>query len=133
VRGEAVLRLLRLLAQPGSLVVLLEDLHWADPDSLATIEYLGDNVKITALSQQVDQASSSIALACVGPRGPARTTCRSSRRLLHALPVYHRNPVTTSHRRGGEPGHTLIDTQMGDHNDNRHRSARAPRVPLCGG
>jgi DNA-binding CsgD family transcriptional regulator/tetratricopeptide (TPR) repeat protein len=44
VRGEAVLRLLRRLAQPGSLVILLEDLHWADPDSLAVIEYLGDNL-----------------------------------------------------------------------------------------
>jgi DNA-binding CsgD family transcriptional regulator/tetratricopeptide (TPR) repeat protein len=44
VRGEAVLRLLRRLARPGSLVVLLEDLHWADPDSLAVIEYLGDNL-----------------------------------------------------------------------------------------
>ena len=44
VRGEAVLRLLRRLAQPASLVVLLEDLHWADPDSLAVIEYLGDNL-----------------------------------------------------------------------------------------
>ena len=44
VRGEAVLRLLRRLAQPGSLVVLLEDLHWADPDSLAVIEYLADNL-----------------------------------------------------------------------------------------
>jgi DNA-binding CsgD family transcriptional regulator/tetratricopeptide (TPR) repeat protein len=44
VRGEAVLRLLRRLAQPGSLVIVLEDLHWADPDSLAVIEYLGDNL-----------------------------------------------------------------------------------------
>ena len=44
VRGEAVLRLLRRLARPGALVVLLEDLHWADPDSLAVIEYLGDNI-----------------------------------------------------------------------------------------
>ncbi len=44
VRGEAVLRLLSRLAQPGSLVLLLEDLHWADPDSLAVIEYLGDNL-----------------------------------------------------------------------------------------
>ena len=44
VRGEAVLRLLRRLARPGSLVVVLEDLHWADPDSLAVIEYLGDNL-----------------------------------------------------------------------------------------
>ena len=45
----------------------------------------------------------------------------------------HRNPVMTSHHPGGEPGHTLIDTRMGDHDDNRHRSARAPRVPLGGG
>ena len=27
----------------------------------------------------------------------------------------HRNPVMASHRLGGEPGHALIDTQMGDH------------------
>ncbi len=44
VRGEAVLRLLRRLARPGTLVVVLEDLHWADPDTLAVIEYLGDNL-----------------------------------------------------------------------------------------
>ena len=44
VRGEAVLRLLRLLARPGTLVVVLEDLHWADRDTLAVIEYLGDNL-----------------------------------------------------------------------------------------
>jgi DNA-binding CsgD family transcriptional regulator len=44
VRGEAVLRLLRRLARPGALVVLLEDLHWADPDTLAVIEYLSDNI-----------------------------------------------------------------------------------------
>ena len=44
VRGEAALRLLRRLARPGALVVVLEDLHWADPDTLAVIEYLGDNI-----------------------------------------------------------------------------------------
>jgi DNA-binding CsgD family transcriptional regulator len=44
VRGEAVLRLLRRLAKPGGLVVVLEDLHWADPDTLAVIEYLVDNI-----------------------------------------------------------------------------------------
>ena len=44
VRGEAVLRLLRRLARPGALVVVLEDLHWADPDTLAVVEYLGDNI-----------------------------------------------------------------------------------------
>jgi hypothetical protein len=45
----------------------------------------------------------------------------------------HRNPVMASHRPGGESGHTVVDTQRGDHDDNRHRSARAPRVPLGGG
>ena len=44
VRGEAVLRLLRRLARPGALVVALEDLHWAEPDTLAIIEYLSDNI-----------------------------------------------------------------------------------------
>jgi predicted ATPase len=44
VLGEAVLRLLRWLSRPGGLVVVLEDLHWADPDSLTVIEYLADNL-----------------------------------------------------------------------------------------
>lgn len=44
VRGEALLRLLGHLASPAGLVVLLEDLHWADPDSLAVLEYVADNL-----------------------------------------------------------------------------------------
>ena len=43
---------------------------------------------------------------------------------------YHRNPVTTSYRLGGEPGHALIDTQRGDHDDNRHRSALFTRQQM---
>jgi DNA-binding CsgD family transcriptional regulator len=42
VRGEAVLRLLRRLA-PDGLVVAMEDLHWADPDTVSLVEYLADN------------------------------------------------------------------------------------------
>jgi predicted ATPase len=42
VRGEAVLRLLRRLG-PDGLVAALEDLHWADPDTVALVEYLADN------------------------------------------------------------------------------------------
>lgn len=41
--GESLLRVLRHLGAPGCLVVL-EDLHWADPDSLAVVEYLADNL-----------------------------------------------------------------------------------------
>lgn len=44
VRGEALLRLLGQLARRDGLVVVLEDLHWADPDSLAVLEYLTDNL-----------------------------------------------------------------------------------------
>jgi len=44
VRGEAVLQLLRRLAGPAGLLLVLEDLHWADPDTLAVVEYLSDNL-----------------------------------------------------------------------------------------
>jgi DNA-binding CsgD family transcriptional regulator len=43
-RGEAVVRFLGRLAEPSGLVVVLEDLHWADPDTLSVVEYLTDNV-----------------------------------------------------------------------------------------
>jgi DNA-binding CsgD family transcriptional regulator len=37
--------LLRVLAQTGTgSVLLLEDLHWADPETLATVDYLADNL-----------------------------------------------------------------------------------------
>src|SRR5579875_872412 len=42
--GEAVIRLIRRLPLPGGLLITLEDLHWADPDTLAVLEYLGDNL-----------------------------------------------------------------------------------------
>jgi DNA-binding CsgD family transcriptional regulator/tetratricopeptide (TPR) repeat protein len=44
VRGEAVLRLLHRLADPAALLVVLEDLHWADPDTLSVLEYLAGNL-----------------------------------------------------------------------------------------
>jgi len=42
IRGEAVLQLFHRLS-PDGLVVTLEDLHWADPDTVAVFEYLADN------------------------------------------------------------------------------------------
>ncbi len=44
-RGEAVLRLMRALAGSTALLIGLEDLHWADPDTLAVVEYLADNLQ----------------------------------------------------------------------------------------
>ena len=39
-----MLQLLRRLAGPAGLLLVLEDLHWADPDTLAVLEYLSDNL-----------------------------------------------------------------------------------------
>jgi DNA-binding CsgD family transcriptional regulator len=44
VLGEAVLRFLRVTAADRGCLVILEDLHWADPESLMIIEYLVDNL-----------------------------------------------------------------------------------------
>jgi DNA-binding CsgD family transcriptional regulator len=42
--GEAVLRLLRGLSGDGGCLLVLEDLHWADRETLALLEYLADNL-----------------------------------------------------------------------------------------
>jgi DNA-binding CsgD family transcriptional regulator len=44
VLGEGVLRLLRALAGDHGCLLVLEDLHWADPETLAVLEYLADNL-----------------------------------------------------------------------------------------
>ena len=41
--GEALIRLLTPAGAPGTLLIL-EDLHWADPETLAIVEYLADNL-----------------------------------------------------------------------------------------
>jgi len=46
--GEAVLRLLS-HADPWGAVLVLEDLHWADPETLAIVEYLADNLHGTGV------------------------------------------------------------------------------------
>jgi DNA-binding CsgD family transcriptional regulator len=42
--GEAVLRLLRALSLDAGCLLILEDLHWADRETLALLEYLADNL-----------------------------------------------------------------------------------------
>ncbi len=43
--GEAVLRLARVLGGRRGCLLVLEDLHWADPETLAVVEYLADNLR----------------------------------------------------------------------------------------
>jgi DNA-binding CsgD family transcriptional regulator len=44
VRGEAVLRLLRAACRDRVGLVVIEDLHWADPETVAVVEHLSDNL-----------------------------------------------------------------------------------------
>ncbi len=42
--GEAVVRLLRAIGGARGCLLVLEDLHWSDPETLAALEYLADNL-----------------------------------------------------------------------------------------
>lgn len=42
--AEAVLRFLWVLAGNRGCLVVLEDVHWADPETLRIVEYLADNL-----------------------------------------------------------------------------------------
>jgi predicted ATPase/DNA-binding CsgD family transcriptional regulator len=44
VAGEAVIQVLRWACRPSGGVMVLEDLHWADPETVALVEHLSDNV-----------------------------------------------------------------------------------------
>ena len=42
--AEAILRLLHAVGQRGGCLLVLEDLHWADPETLSIVEYLAENL-----------------------------------------------------------------------------------------
>ena len=44
VLGEAVLRVLAAMSEGAGCVLVLEDLQWADADTVEVVEYLADNV-----------------------------------------------------------------------------------------
>jgi DNA-binding CsgD family transcriptional regulator/tetratricopeptide (TPR) repeat protein len=69
VRGEALIRTFRWLRGEASLLVLLEDLHWADAETIAIVEYLADNL-----------ASESVLVVCT-VRDAASPTLDVARRL----------------------------------------------------
>src|SRR6476469_4361763 len=45
VHAEAILRLLALLSASGPILMGLEDLQWADPDTVAVLEFLGEGLQ----------------------------------------------------------------------------------------
>ena len=67
-RAEAVIQLLRWFsAGTGTgLVIALEDLHWADPDTLTLLEYLADNLggeRVLCVATSRDQPETAASLA----------------------------------------------------------------------
>ncbi len=76
VLGEAVLRFLRVTATDRGCLVILEDLHWADPESLMIIEYLVDNLAsepvLCVATLRVEEDSAAFQLA---RRLDARRAC----------------------------------------------------------
>ena len=77
--GEAVLRLLRVLSPQAGCVLVLEDLHWADQETLGLLEYLADNLateRVLCLATLRDEGGEAAALvsalaARVGRRATA--------------------------------------------------------------
>ena len=49
IRAEAIVQLLLRLADGCGVLLVLEDLHWADPDTLAVVEYFGSNLTGTRI------------------------------------------------------------------------------------
>ena len=74
--GEAVLRLLRALSAQAGCLLVLEDLHWADGETLALLEYLADNLSaervlcVGTLRDEDDAAAAGLASTLEG-RGSA--------------------------------------------------------------
>jgi DNA-binding CsgD family transcriptional regulator len=65
--GEAMLRLLSALAGSHGCVLVLEDLHWADAETIEVVEYLADNIGEAPILSLVSLRSeeSGPALSCV--------------------------------------------------------------------
>ncbi|WBQ06032.1 helix-turn-helix transcriptional regulator [Kribbella sp. CA-293567] len=74
--GEAILRLLTLIASDRGVLLLLEDLHGSDPETLAVIEYLLDNLEdqpvALVATLRPDQGSALDLARLADQRGTAR-------------------------------------------------------------
>ncbi len=84
VLGEAVLRLLAALGDGPGCVLLLEDLHWADAETVEVVEYLADNIAkepvLCVISLRDEEPSR--ALSCAHDLAARRSSTMVSLRTL---------------------------------------------------
>jgi DNA-binding CsgD family transcriptional regulator len=88
--GEGLLQLLRALNGAAALLVVLEDLHWADPETIDAVEYLADNL--------ADASVVCVATTRPGAHGavPERLgalVMRGSATMVEARPLPHQDVV----------------------------------------
>ena len=74
--GEAVLQLLRVLSADAGCLLVLEDLHWADRETVALLEYLADNLaaeRVLCVGTLRDEDGGEVAglASALGARGSA--------------------------------------------------------------
>jgi DNA-binding CsgD family transcriptional regulator/tetratricopeptide (TPR) repeat protein len=65
--AEAVVRLLRAVGRPTGCLLVLDDLHWADPETLSIVEYLAENLVaepvVCLCTVRSEEASAALGLA----------------------------------------------------------------------
>jgi predicted ATPase/DNA-binding CsgD family transcriptional regulator len=83
VLGEAVLRLLALVAKDRGCLLVLEDLHGSDPETLAVIEYLLDNLE----DQPIALVATLRSEACAGLELARLSAQRGSAELIELQPL----------------------------------------------
>ena len=124
VLGEAVLRLLRVLSPDAGCLLVLEDLHWADRETLALLEYLADNLsaeRVLCLGTLRDEE---------GEGAAGLASVLEARGSAAVLPLARLDPAATARmalacvgrRRAAGPGPVL-----------RRRAGRGHPVPGRGG
>jgi AAA ATPase-like protein len=103
VLAEAMLRVLRWLSSGRGAVLVLEDMHWADRETLAVLEYLADHVTafpvavvLTARSDEPGTSGLASALArdprtCIWRRWPTARSPQWPPRVLAWSPPRRRS------------------------------------------
>jgi len=82
--AEALLRLLRALAGPTACLLVIEDLQWADPESMAAVEYLADHagsLPVLCIATLRDDPDSRVA------GDVARLEARRAAQLIRLVPL----------------------------------------------
>ena len=109
--AEAMLRLLPHVSADAGTLLLLEDLHWGDEETLAAIEYLADAAENTSLLLVVTARDDEGPVARRAIRGLA---ARGAMRLLRLLPLDADATRELAELRLGEPVSSALTALLVD-------------------